>query len=125
MIPVIVDDDATGAVAVQFDGCNAIVVASVTESRVAPMWVTIGRPVSSTDSVFSAYLAAMGVAFPLVVVYVLAVRVTNRQNITAGHRPFMTRNALTVESCAPTRQNMNHPACAAGKIPPAPFTKGS
>ncbi len=25
-----------------------------------------------------------------------------------GYLPFMTRNALTVLSCAPTRQNMNH-----------------
>src|SRR5262249_34099916 len=51
---------------------------------------------------------------------------TALQNVKpAGHRPFMTLNALPVESAEPTRQNMNHPACPAGRMPPVPFTSGS
>lgn len=36
---------------------------------------------------------------------------TALQNVKpAGHRPFMTLKALTVDSAEPTRQNINHPA---------------
>ena len=42
-----------------------------------------------------------------------------------SYRPFMTRNAFTVEIWAPNLQNINHPACPEGRIPPAPLTRGS
>src|SRR5258708_1438463 len=44
---------------------------------------------------------------------------------SGAYRPFMTRNAFTVEIWAPNRQNMNQPACPEGSIPPAPLTRGS
>ena len=45
--------------------------------------------------------------------------------VDPGYAPFMTRNALTVDRAEPVRQNMNQPACPAGRMPPVPLTSGS